>query len=221
MLNKLKTAPATEPLTLAEVRAWLGITQGSDNARDAMITANIVAARNWAEIYTRKAFITQTWLHYRDSFVNYTSQGGLDLFKFYDSQKLSGPVAGYPQEKIYLLGPLQSVTSVKYYDTNGALQTVDPSIYFVDTANDTIVLNPNKSWPVTYARDNSVIIEYISGYTSVPEDIKTAIKFLVGHWENYQRSVEGSSITTVPYAVKQLLDNYRDMRGYFDAEVTR
>ena len=49
MIDINKTPPATEPITLAEMRLHLGITQTADTARDAIISARITSARQWAE----------------------------------------------------------------------------------------------------------------------------------------------------------------------------
>lgn len=189
-MHVIKTAPTDEPITLNDVRSILGITQIADTSRDAVISAQIIAARSWAEHYTRRALMPQTWFNYLNAFSDV-----MDL-------KCS----------------LQSVTSIKYLDSAGVLQTLSPTIYYVDLVNSQVALANGKSWPSTYVQHNSVIIEFVCGYLSddeVPQDIKEAIKFLVAHWENYQTSIEGVRITTVPYAVQQLLNNYVDYRGYF------
>jgi uncharacterized phiE125 gp8 family phage protein len=186
MLNRLKTAPATEPVTLAEVRAFMGISQVADTVRDSIITTQIVAARTYAESYTQRAFISQSWYTYSDWF--------MDSFD--------------------LVPDVQSITSVKYYDKNNALQTLSNTIYYTDLVSSRLLLGANQYWPDTYLNPNSVIIEYVSGFTIVPQQIKQAILFLVAHWENYQGSIEGARISTVPYAVNQLLEPYIDQRGF-------
>jgi hypothetical protein len=103
-------------------------------------------------------------------------------------------------------------------DSSAVLQTLDTSIYVIDVVDNRIHLAYRKSWPTVYDQANAVQIEYISGYglaSSVPEEIKDAIKFIVGHWENYQSTIEGARITTIPYAVEQLLAPYRDLRSVF------
>jgi len=54
------TDPDIEPVTLAEVREHLGEFAGN-TAKDDSITAMIVAAREWAEEYTGRALIDQSW----------------------------------------------------------------------------------------------------------------------------------------------------------------
>lgn len=190
MADRIKTPPVEEPVTLAEVRQQIGIVQNQDTSRDAVIKGLIVSARRWIESYTRRALITQTWTQYR-----YDFDDCMDL-------KVN----------------LQSVQSVKYKDVDGNWQTLATSIYYVDTVNSAIHLAYGASWPVTYAQSNAIEIEYISGYglaSAVPQDIKDAIKMIVGHWEVHQQALEAVRISTIPYAVEQLLRPYVDMRAAF------
>lgn len=188
---KLKTAPAVEPVTLSEVKQQLGITQLSDITRDAVITARITSARRWAENHCRRAFITQTWTLYADAF-----------------------------DSVFdLMADLQTVSTVKYYDSDGTLQTLAADQYLADTVNSRLYPAYGVSWPSTRDRVNAVEIEHVSGYglaSFVPQEIKEAIMFIIGHWENYQSSIEGAvRISTIPYAVTQLLASYVDMRNSF------
>jgi uncharacterized phiE125 gp8 family phage protein len=57
-MKKLITPPASEPVTLAEAKSHLRVDLNDD---DTLINALITAARQMAEEYTRRAFITQTW----------------------------------------------------------------------------------------------------------------------------------------------------------------
>jgi uncharacterized phiE125 gp8 family phage protein len=197
MDHRTTVQPATEPVTLAEMRQHLGISDATDTSRDAVISARITSARLWAEDYTRKRFITQTVTAY-----------GTD-FPF-------TPETGY---KVELKGPLQSVTSVKYLDTNGTQQTLSSILYIVDLVNPGLVPAYAVSWPVVRAQPNAVEIAYIAGYgnaAAVPEPIKDAIRFIIGQWEVFQNSIEGVVRPfTIPNAAKQLLDNYVDYREWF------
>ena len=198
----LKTAPAVEPVSLAEMRAMLGITDGSDTHRDAVITARITAARRWAEEHCRRAFVTQTWTLHADRFWCYRT-----------TDRRYGP---YPFD---LKPALQSVTSVKYIDTAGTQQTLAADQYQVDTVNSRLYSAYGVNWPVTRRQPNAVEIEHVSGYgaaSTVPQEIKESLMFIVGHWENYQSSIEGAvRVTTIPYAVTQLLSPYVDLRNSF------
>lgn len=189
MTDKLIIHPDEEPVTLAEMRAMLGIVDDDDTGRDTVIALRIISVRNLCETYTRRAFVTQTWTRYADRFAS----------------------------AIDLKSDLQTINSVKYIDTNGALQTLDPAIYSVNTVDHRLELAYGQTWPDTRFESNAVRVEYVCGYgdpDEVPEPIKDAIKFWVAQWENYQSSIEGAvSVRTMPYAVEQILRQYKDFRG--------
>jgi len=191
MKNRIKTQPAVEPVSLSEMRLQLGISQADDAVRDEVISARITSARRWAEQYTGIGFITQTWTAYDDCFQ-----------PFFD-----------------LKMDLKTIVSVKYIDTGGVQQTLEAENYLVDAVSSRLYPAYGITWPSTRNQVNAVEIEYTLGFggaASVPEDIKDAIKFIVGHWENYQSDIEGAvKITTIPYAVEQLLRMYRDFRDLF------
>lgn len=204
MIDIIKTAPAAEPITLAEMRTHLGIAQDTDTSRDTVITGRIVSAREWAEEYTRRAFITQTWTAYGSDF-----PGDRSLI-------VSGN--GADCGAIKLRGKLQSVTHVKYLDIDGVQQTLPTTDYLVDLITNSVVPAYNTTWPSGRIQLNAVQIEYVCGYgnaAAVPESIKDALRFIVGQWEVFQSSIEGVMRPfTIPNAAKELLSHYIDMRDY-------
>ena len=185
---KLKTAPATEPITLANIKVKLGI-ESSDTTADAQISAMIPAARRWVENRTGRALITQTWILYQDGF-----SGAIRLPK----------------------GSTQSVTHIKYTDTTGTPVTISASDYQSDLVSEPARITPSiaaGAWPsVESARLNSVEVEFVAGYGNaedVPADIIEALYRIIGHWLNNQALIEqGVTITRVPYAVEQMLSPY-------------
>jgi uncharacterized phiE125 gp8 family phage protein len=191
MSLKLKTAPVAEPVTLADMQSVMGVHDPADTLRDSVIQGRITAARMMAEEFTRKAILSQTWELYADLFAPY-----FDL-------KMN----------------LQEVVSVKYIDTDGIQQTLTADQYLVDTVHGCLYPAHGVTWPSVRSQHNAVVIEHVAGYgpnaTDVPQNVLEAIKFLVAHWENYQPGIEGARITTIPYAVEQLLRPERDFRGAF------
>lgn len=149
----LVTGPLVEPVTLAEVKNQTRIT---DNNSDGVLSSYISVAREAAESYMGRGILTQTWKLVLDGFSNI----------------IPLPMAS----------PLQSVTTVQYYDTAGVLQTLATTYYGVDTVSrtGTVFLKPDQSWPAVQSerRDGAVIITYVVGWTvaaSVPERIKQGI----------------------------------------------
>lgn len=176
------TAPSDPPVTLQEVKTSGRI---STTAHDAMLAGLIMSAVEAVEEYCNRSLISQTWKLI------------IDDLDDDDDGVLPRP-------------PLQSVTSIKYMDSNGEQQTVDSSIYQVDTASEPgrILLLPWKMWPVVgIGYKNPIEITFVAGYgataETVPAKIKQAIIALVVHW--YDKGV-GEEI---PKGIKRALDNSR------------
>lgn len=97
---QLITPPASEPLSLAEVKTFLRIEHTAD---DALITRAIAAAREAAEQYLRCALLPQTW-----------------------DYAVANP---YRCEVRLPFGPAQSVTSITVTDSEGNVSTLDSDVY--------------------------------------------------------------------------------------------
>ncbi len=176
--TKLKTAPTAPILTTQEAKDHLHETLVSVS-NDTYIDALVKSATLKAENFLQRKLITQTWTYYADNF----------------------PLDGYTIEIPF--GKIQSLTSVKYYDSNGTLTTIDPSQYQVDLSGELSRVVPAVdlfSWPSTQAyKINAVEIEFVCGYgaasTNVPADIVEAIKFMVADW--YTNREDESKISRV------------------------
>ncbi|MGP0566294.1 MULTISPECIES: head-tail connector protein [unclassified Nitrospina] len=174
MARTLKTAPAEEPLSLSEVKAYLKVTSSDD---DVLITRILAGVRRACEAWTGRALVTQTWTLWLDGFPrtnwkNTPSSGHFDLPV--DSFDAASPVINLP------LPPLQSVSFLKTYDADNQPATFDSTKYFVDTASQPgrLVLNQGASWPSGLRPANAVEIEFVAGYgaaAAVPESIKQGI----------------------------------------------
>ncbi len=176
----LLTAPTSYPITLDEAKSQLR--EGTDD-NDTLIFGILKAATNDAEVVTWRRFVTQTWTYYADSF------GSLSL----------------------PYGQLQSVTSIKYYDSLNVLQTLSTSIYDVDNRSDPghISLAYSQSWPEVYDKHNAIEVEYICGYTLVPEVIKQAIKLKC---ELMFGNLFNNEFDTYERSYQMMLDPYRLVR---------
>ena len=172
----LISGPAVEPVTLAEAKLWLRVDQSDE---DALISDLITTARISVEEEINRQLITATWRLAMDWFgFNWTAANragtNLDLFG----------LSNYPIE--LPRPPLQSVTSVTYYDTAGVLQTLPVTAYQVTTVPliAQILPTPWTFWPLPQlGRAGAVQVTYVAGYGgsagSVPTPIKQAIKWRV------------------------------------------
>lgn len=130
--------------------ASLGVGAPTTNTTgDPMLNMLITAARQHAETYLKRALITQTMdLH-------------LDHF----------PCWGIT------LPPLQSVTAITYFDSNGVEQTLTADQYLVDSTTQPARITPAYGlvWPTTQYRNNAVKVRFVAGYgaaSAVPACIK-------------------------------------------------
>ena len=185
MSLKLITAATTYPVTLAEAKLHCRIDSSDD---DTLIAALITAATELAEQKTGRAIMAQTWELTHDAFP--------------DSFELTRT-------------PVQSITSVKYYDANGVQQTLANTLYALDNADEFgvayVVPVYAGDWPDTRDQINAVAVRYLAGYESVaavPESIKAWIKLMVGAmYEN--RESEGAVQTHTLGFADRLLDRYK------------
>jgi uncharacterized phiE125 gp8 family phage protein len=112
--------------------------------------------------------------------------------------------------------PVQSITSIQYYDANGVQQTLDPSVYeFVNTSADelrpAIRLAYNQQWPPIRAASDVITVSAVVGYTAVPRPIIRAILLLISHWLDSPAvafDMRGTP-AEMPHAVDALLANHR------------
>lgn len=134
----------------------------------------IKAARQYAEIFCNRSFIDTVWAYYLDDFKS---------------------------EILLPRARLDSVTSIKYYDTANVQQTITSTYYDVDAYSEPARIREayGYTWPYVYERMNAVEIIYKSGYgtatTDVPAPIRQAILLLAGHFYEHREAVITGTIT--------------------------
>ena len=178
------TDAASETLSLTDLKGHLRIDEIDDHD---VILLLITAVRRATEEHLGRTLVDSDWTLELDRFPN------------------QGIIIPLP------MGPVTSIASVQYRDDADVLQTVNAADYEFDV-NGRLRPTTTKVWPSTFDRLNAVIIEYNAGEAhagNVPEDIKQAMRELVGH---YEKNREGSSFTPViliPMGYDYLLNPHR------------
>lgn len=206
--KKLLTPPSIEPLTLIQVKSRLRVTQTDDDNEFTDIW--IPAVRQLVEKYTGRAMITQTWRLTYDSFpygVGQRYSVGNDAPVGFNAAGVTyGNSVMYDVGFLLPLQPLQTVGQIQYYDSNNALQVLDPTYYEVDPATNPPRVMPvfNAIWPTTYPRTSALMIDVTIGFgdaaANVPPDLLAAMLLQIGDW--YEA---GSPADDLSSAVKSLL----------------
>lgn len=166
------TGPTSEPVTLAQARKQLELSP-SDTAHDDQLSLLIQAAREQWEHDTDSALLTQTL------------SVALPYFAEVELPKR----------------PIQSITSVTYYNEADVLQTLSTSIYDLDKPRRLMRLKTLQTWPSVASRWDAATITYVAGHASVaavPAIAKQAVLLLVGNYfEN--RDMIGSAMSLAAY----------------------
>lgn len=198
------TAPTLQPVTLAEMRDWLRLPV-SYTGENALLDGLIAASTNFAMTYMDRQLMPAT--------MRWT----LDRFPWPNG------VLRLPRP------PHLEIVSIKYFDTNNALQTWAAENYQVDLTMEPARLAPvfGQTWPQVGFNLDAVQIEFRNGYIPVPgdpdvspaipsdprgnieENIKTGIKMLAAElFKNRAESITGTIISNVPRGPLSLFDQY-------------
>lgn len=199
---KLVTAPADQPITLAQAKQQCRATEFTDD--DDLIELFIDAAVDFIEGpsgFLGRALIDQTWDYYLDAF-----------------PAESGPIE-------IPLPPLIEVVGLFYLDADGNEQEWPSTNYVVDTSGNPgkVSLGSGVSWPTPIVESEAVRIRFRAGYLdqgvspaveNVPGAIKAAILIHVADlYANRESSIIGQTVTKLNWSAEQLLRRYRFYLG--------
>lgn len=184
---------------------------------DTLLGIYVIAAREYCEKYTRRAFFNQTWELHLDHFPLPKFKTTLTAEERYD-----WPFFGSSWDYFSIRLPKPTcltVNSVKYLDLTDTLITLDPSTYFVDTVGEPARLVPasNLFWPYTQQYlPGSIAINYTAGSygdgvttNTCPQSIVLAILLLVSHWYEHREDASELSLKNIPKGVDALLGQYK------------
>lgn len=184
-MNLVRTFDAeSEALSLTDVKTQLRITNTDD---DDSLRQFIASIRRRTENYLRKSLVTTTWEYKIDAFES---------------------------EMLLPMGPIQSITSVQYVDSDGETQTLAASGYQFDRKGR---LKPSydNDWPSTRDQYDAVTVTYKAGQThagNVDPDIKLGMLLWIGACDLNRENIAFTQISTIPNSAKDLLSPHRNWR---------
>jgi uncharacterized phiE125 gp8 family phage protein len=186
-------APTVEPITLAEAILHR---QSVASDQEPFIEDDLIpAAREAAEDFLNLQLITATW---QETFTEFPASGEIRFAK----------------------PPVQSVTSLKYLDSDGVEQTWAAENYDTQLTVVPSLLMPAYGvvWPtIRSGRYNSVTLTYVSGYgdaaTAVPKRVRRFLYEYVGNaFEQRESFVLGERAWKVPDSLWEILRPFRNWR---------
>jgi Phage gp6-like head-tail connector protein len=206
MLLRLVTPPAVEPISLAEAKLHCKVDIPDD---DDLIAGLITAVRQRCEAELARSFVSTAWRLELDLFPNslldyrtWPSAGSRQLERSLISGGVMAPILPPRADLI-------AVQSIRYVDSSGALQTLDPSAYKVQSgAPGRIVPAYGRTWPSARFEPAAVLVDFTAGYgtaADVPACLKVAIKLWVGMLYNNREAAAEVALAEIPLGLKVFL----------------
>jgi uncharacterized phiE125 gp8 family phage protein len=198
MSMTLLTAPSVEPLTWAEVKAFLRL---DSDAEQSLGNTFIMTARQLVENYTGRALISQRWRMSLDAWPRPVQQS---------SYSTTACVVNMFTQRVFLPKiPVLAVESVKVFAANGTSVTIPATAYSVDLISgklafleSAVLVDPSKSV-------GGIEIDFSAGYgtsaSSIPMPLKQAMLVLVAL--SFEERIPEQAM--FPAAVAALLKPYR------------
>ena len=171
------------PVSVSQVKDHLNVAQ-ADTSQDSKIESLIVAAQERLQRDIDQILITSTFV-------------------------MNGPSFENPLR--INLKPVTGILSVRYYDTEGVLQTLDASNYRYIQSSQQIVPAIGMEFPTPCENmPDSVQIEFTCGYGGeagcVPRMMQSAIELCVGKWF-YDPAQESSALHSQETGYRNLVLN--------------
>ena len=120
-----------------------------------------------------------------------------------------------PLARVHLpVVPVQSVTSMAYYDEANTEQALDLSDFTFLASEDVAYIEPKSgvSWPAMYDRADALNITFLAGFGAVsdaPQALVHALKLMIYHWYENRQDVEATQMHHIPLGAQALINRYR------------
>jgi len=179
--------PAAEPLTLADLKAWLRL-DGSDE--DDLLASVLSAARLAVEEAAGQPLVTQDWRLVLDA---WPPDGILTL-----------PLA-----------PVQAVTAMRVRDATGGATVLPANAWLLDAAGDPPRLALSGSPPVPGRRLGGIEVDLTAGYgppAAVPEPLRMAVRLTAARLFEHRGDGPDETGAAVPPVAAALIAPFRRVR---------
>ena len=190
MRYKVTAKPSTNAVSLSEAKKDLRI---NGNYADSTLLTMIAAAQDYVEGICGLHTTSRTTVIYMNS---------------WPTRKTTLPIS-----------PIQSVSSLKYLDGDGNLQSVASSIYTLmdDEYEPRVYKKASQSWPNNLSDEyERIFLTVVSGYGDsanlTPPAVRYAIRFLINHWFTNRVPVV---VGAVPISIPKTFDSIvRSIKRY-------
>ncbi len=184
---ELVTPAAVEPVDLETVKLHCRVGHDGD---DALFTSWLTAARELIEEEASVRLVNSTW---RMSLHDWPCEGVIE----------------------FPIGPVQSVSSLKYLAINGTLTTLVADTDYLTALGrrpPIVYPAPLAYWPgLASGRLDAVRVEFVAGFgaaaSDVPEKAKAAILLTVGYWDANRGDAEDATKLGLPPGALRLIRN--------------
>ncbi len=211
----LTAPPNTEPVALADAKAWCRVDTTAD---DALISSLITRARSFCEGFVGRQFMPATYNAIWDRFPMLPNS----QYAPGNPNAITPPVNNmWPLNpsawSLRLpMPPVTAVNSIKYLNTQSVLTTMEPATYTSDlnAFPARIVPTVGSYWPMTSFAPSAVQVSYAAGDGNPPAEAVQAILMLVAYWYTTREAMvleKGVATQAVPLGVKDLLWSRRVM----------
>ena len=158
MFLKVSVPPTEEPVSKDLAKLFMKLRR---NNEDLLVDTFRVTAREQAEVFTNRGFMTQTW--------------ELTLDRF-------------PSRVIKLPPTVATVISINTYDEDDDATEYDAANYYL--INNTVVLKDASTWPSDFRRVGGIKILFTVGSADAPPWAVAAILLTVNFWFRNRESQE-------------------------------
>jgi len=170
----------TEPITVAEMAAFLRLPDTHPANDDLLLASQIQAAREVAEAHQGRDLVAKQYDLWLDAF---------------------------PVDVIDVRDPLASVDVFSYKDSDGVTTAlVENTDYIVDTVRSCVMPVVDGSWPsATLWPSSAILIRHTTAPPTIDACVLNGIRYLVAGWfEGRLPYVAGESVAEMPMSVRDV-----------------